>query len=99
MLDAVGNRFDAIYRLSLGRWGQPQAGASVKELFEAFDYIESRGVVSRPIPAEFGLQGYHFRCGKYLVYWKYLTTGDIGISTILHERMHRVGRFKDEFEL
>ncbi|MFN4100416.1 MAG: type II toxin-antitoxin system RelE/ParE family toxin, partial [Pararhodobacter sp.] len=35
---------------------------------------------------------------RHFVYWKRLANGDIGIVTILHERMHQIERFKDDFE-
>ena len=99
ILDAAGHRIDAIYRYTLDTWGQAQAEIYIRGLFDDCNLIESRGVVSFPIPAEFGVEGYYFRYGKHYVYWKYLSTGNIGIVTILHERMHRVGRLKDEFGL
>ena len=33
------------------------------------------------------------------VYWRRLSNGDIGIVTILHERMHQIGRFGEDFSL
>ena len=32
-------------------------------------------------------------------YWRYLSNGDIGIVTILHERMHQIDRFREDFGL
>jgi hypothetical protein len=43
------------------RWGTEQADRYISGLFDAFDKIEPRGVTSRPIPAEFGVEGYFFR--------------------------------------
>jgi hypothetical protein len=31
------------------------------------------------------------------VYWQHLSNGDIGIVTILHERMHHIERFREDF--
>jgi len=56
-------------------------------------------VVSKPIPAEFGVDGYCFRYERHFVYWRRLSNGDIGIVTILHERMHQIGRFREDFGL
>ncbi len=60
--------------------------------------MESHEVLSRPIPAEFGVDGFFFRYEKHFVYWKYLTSGDVGIVTILHERMHQIERFQNDFQ-
>ena len=56
-------RIDEIYRYSRDRWGTAQAEAYITGLFEAFDQIETGGVASRPIPAEFGVDGFVFRYG------------------------------------
>jgi hypothetical protein len=66
-------------------------------LFAAFEGIKTRSVASRPVPAEFGVEGYFFRYERNFVYWRWLGNGDIGIVTILHERMHQIDRFKDDF--
>lgn len=79
------------------RWGEGQAERYIAGLFNAFDRIESHGVASKPVPAEFGVQGYFFRYQRHFVYWRRLSNGDIGIVTILHERMHQVDRFRDDF--
>jgi len=68
-------------------------------LFDAFAKVGTLGVFSRPIPAEFELDGFYFKYGKHFVYWRHLTDGHIGIVTILHERMHQIERFQDVFEL
>ena len=54
-------------------------------------------VVSKPIPAEFGLNGFFFRYERHFVYWRHLSNGDIGIVTILHERMQQIDSFRDDF--
>jgi len=88
---------DEIYRYTRDRWGVRRADRDITELFAAFDRIESHGVASRPIPAEFGVEGYMFRHGRHFVYWRRLSNGDIGIVTILHERMHQIDRFREDF--
>ena len=86
-------RINEIYRYSCERWGEAKADAYISGLFDAFERIEAGGVLSRPVPAEFGVDGYFFRYEKHFVYWKRLRNGDIGIVTVLHERMHQFGRF------
>jgi toxin ParE1/3/4 len=66
-------------------------------LFDAFGKIEKHEVFSRPIPAEFCVDGFFFQYQKHFVYWKYLPSGTVGIVTILHERMHQIERFKKDF--
>ena len=52
---------------------------------------------SRPIPAEFGEQGFLFRYERQFAYWRRLSNGDVGIVTIQHERMHQIERLRDDF--
>ena len=97
--EAASLRLDDIYRYTRDRWGEEQAENYITGLFEAFDKIATRGVASRPVPAEFGVEGFFFRYQHHFVYWRYLANGDIGIVTILHERMHQIDRFRDDFGL
>ncbi len=94
---AASLRLDDIYRYSRDRWGKDQADRYITDLFEAFDQIQAGGVPSRPIPADFGVRGYYFRYKRHFVYWRSLPNGDIGIVTILHERMHQLEWFKEDF--
>ena len=97
--EAASFRLDEIYRYTKKRWGKRQADRYITGLFAAFDRIESHGVASRPIPAEFGVEGYFFRYEHHFVYWRRLSNHDVGIVTILHERMHQIDRFRDDFGL
>jgi plasmid stabilization system protein ParE len=97
--EAAALRLDDIYRYTRDHWGAEQADCYITGLFAAFERIDSRGIASKPIPAEFGVDGYFFRYERHFVYWRWLSDGDIGIVTILHERMHQIGRFRDDFGL
>jgi len=94
---AASLRLNEIYRYTFKHWGKQTADRHITGLFEAFGKIESLGVTSRPIPAEFGVHGYFFRFERHFVYWKYLSNGDIGIVSVLHERMHQIARLRQEF--
>ncbi|WP_262298324.1 type II toxin-antitoxin system RelE/ParE family toxin [Microvirga sesbaniae] len=97
--EAASHRLDEIYRYTRDQWGAEQAERYITGLFAAFAKIDTHEVLSRPIPAEFGLDGYFFRYERHFVYWRKLSNGDIGIVTILHERMHQIDRFRDDFGL
>ena len=94
--EAASVRLDEIYRYTRDRWGEAQADSYITGLFAAFEQIETRGVMSRPVPAQLGVQGYVFRYERHFVYWRRLGNGDIGIVTILHARMHHTAWFKDD---
>ena len=95
--EGASRRLDDICRYTRDRCGDYQAEAYITGLFAAFDKIATH-VVSKPISAEFGVDGFFFRYERHFVYWRHLSNGDIGIVTILHERMHQIGRFRDDFE-
>lgn len=97
--EAASRRLDEIYRYTLEQFGPAQAERYVEGLFDAMGRIETHGVVSRPVPAEFGVEGFSFRHERHVVYWRRLANGDIGIVTVLHERMHQIDRFRADFGL
>jgi len=97
--NTASHRIDEIFRYTLDQWGVEQAETYIIGLFDAFAKVESHEVLSRPIPAEFGINGFFFRYKKHFVYWRYLSNGDIGIVTILHQCMHQIERLKDDFGL
>ena len=92
--EAASIQLDEIYRYTRDRWGAEQAERYVTGLFAAF---EARNVTSKPVPAEFGVDGFFFRYERYVVYWRRLSNGDVGIVAILHERMHQMDRFREAF--
>jgi len=97
--DAAAIRLDDIYRFSRDRWGAEQADRYITGLFEALDRIAEHPGLSRPVPAEFGVEGFFFRYERHFIYWRWLPGGDIGVVTVLHERMHQIDRFREDFGL
>jgi toxin ParE1/3/4 len=97
ILEAAGRRLDEIYRYTRDQWGEAQAVRYVTGLFDSFDQIESHAILSRPVPAEYGIDGFFFRYEQHFVYWRRLSAGNIGVVTILHARMHQIGRLREDF--
>lgn len=95
--EAASHRLDEIYRHTRDRWGEEQAERYVTGLFEVFARIAAHEVPSRPVPAAFGVEGYMVRYERHVVYWRRLADGDVGIVTILHERMHQIDRLREDF--
>lgn len=94
---AAAYRIDDIYRYTADTWGEAQAERYIHGLFDHFQAIAAREVPWRPVPADFDVDGFVCRYEHHLIYWKVLTRGEIGIVTVLHERMHQIGRFRDDF--
>ena len=96
--EAASVRIDEIYRYTRDRWGAAQADAYITGLFEAFERIEAGGIRSRPTSSS-RIRGERVRIPiretlRLLV--KTLENGDIGIVTVLHERMHQIDRFRED---
>jgi len=97
--EAASMRIDEIYQYTQKQWGRRQAEKYISGLFNAFDRIATGGVHSRPVPAAFSVRGYFFRYESHFVYWRHLSDDSIGIVTVLHERMHQIDRFHEDFGL
>jgi toxin ParE1/3/4 len=93
----AGDRLDEIYVYTREQWGDAQAELYLKGMFARFEAIAAREFPWRAIPAEFGVRGFLCKHEKHFIYWKMLADGTVGIVTILHERMHQIDRFKDDF--
>lgn len=94
----ASDRIDEIYLYTRDIWGEAQAERYIRGLFAHFESIAERSVPWRPIPAEFGVDGYFNRYEKHFVYWKILTDGAVGIVTVLHQRMHQIARFREDLD-
>lgn len=90
-------RLEDIYRYTLDQWGEAQAERYIRGLFVRFEAIADRQVPWRPVPSEFGVEGFVAPYERHLIYWRELHDGEVGIVTVLHERMHQITRFRDDF--
>jgi toxin ParE1/3/4 len=93
---AAGYRLDDIYVYTRERWGDEQAERYINGMFARFAAIAAREFSWRPIPAEFGVDGFMCRYEHHVIYWKLLADGTVGIVTVLHERMHQIARLRDD---
>lgn len=93
---AAGYRLDVIYVYTRDRWGEEQAQRYIDGLFARFAAITNRDFPWRAIAAEFEVSGFMCRYEHHFIYWKLLEDGEVGIVTILHERMHHIERFRDD---
>jgi plasmid stabilization system protein ParE len=95
---AADHALDQIYDYTAREWGNDQADRYIQGLFEYFGDAASRRILWRVIPAEFEVEGYLGKFEHHFVYWKELSSGDIGIAAVLHERMHQIERIRALFE-
>ncbi len=97
--EAASLRIDDLYRYSRATWGDAQAERYLRGLFARFDDIVARRAGWRAIPGELGVEGFYCRYERHYIYWRLLSDGAVGIVTILHERMHRIDRFREDAPL
>lgn len=93
---AAGLRLDEIYAYTRAQWGEEQAERYIEGLFARFAAIAAREFPWRAIPAEFEVSGFVCRHEHHYIYWRLLADGSVGIVTVLHERMHQIGRVHDD---
>ena len=96
--NGASHRLDEIFAYTHRTWGDAQAKAYIRGLFDKFKAIAAREFPWRPIAAEFEVEGYVCRHAKHFIYWKVLGDGTVGIVTILHERMHQIERYKEDLQ-
>jgi toxin ParE1/3/4 len=96
LLPAAIDHLDGIFDYSLRTWGEQQAEAYLRELFEAFEGIASDKAVRRAIPVEFEVDGFFIHHGYHFIYWCELPEDGVEIATVLNERMHQLECFRDQ---
>ncbi len=95
--NVAGERLDEIYVYTREQWGEAQAERYIRGTFARFEAIATRAFPWRAVPADFGVSGYVCRYEHHFIYWKLLDDGAVGIVTVLHEKMHQIERFRDDF--
>ena len=88
---AASARLEDIYRFTIDRFGPVQADRYLDGLFALFETIAERRIAWRPIPRDFGVDGYFTRYRSHYVFWKVRSDGQVAIVAVLHQRMD-VGR-------
>jgi toxin ParE1/3/4 len=87
-------RLDEIFVYTRDKWGDEQAERYIQGLFACFGRIARRELVWRAVAADFEVDGFYCRHEHHFIYWRTLSDGDVGIVTVLHERMHQMDRFR-----
>ena len=98
LLEHAEHRLDEIVDFTQDRWGEAQAIRYFQGMTGKFVEIASRQFPWRAIPAEFGVDGFFCRYERHFIYWRILSGGEVGIVTILHERMHHFAHVQQAFE-
>jgi toxin ParE1/3/4 len=98
LLDDAEHPLDEIIDFTRDHWGEAQAIRYFQGMVAKFIEIASRQVPWRAVPAEFGVVGFFCRYERHFIYWRILSSGEVGIVAILHERMHQIAHVQQAFE-
>ena len=96
--EAASYRLDEIYRYTRDRWGVRQADGYINGMFAALPHRVRRRRIKAD-PGRVRRRGLLLPLRTPLCLLRRLSKGEIGIVTILHERMHQIDRFHEDFGL
>jgi len=99
LLEDAEHRLAEIVDFTRDHWGEAQAIRYFQGVVAKFVQIASRQFPWRTIPAEFAVDGFFCRYERHFIYWRTLSNGEVGIVTILHERMHQIAHVQRAFEV
>jgi plasmid stabilization system protein ParE len=80
------------------KWGETQADKYVDRLYQAMQDLQEKPYLWRKLENKRfkGKEVYFQRVEKHFVFFKKLPSGDIGILSILHERMNLPERLLED---
>lgn len=93
---AASARLEDIYLYTLENFGPVQADTYLDGAFALFQQIAERKIAWKPIPGEFGVDGFYVKYQSHLIFWKQRPDGQIAIVSVLHQRMDLARRLRDD---
>lgn len=85
----------AIWRHTARQWGEEQADAYVRGLYEEINAIAEKRALWRQVPDEHAPGVYCIRHAHHFVFFRELSGGQLGVIAVLHERMDIPNRLKE----
>lgn len=99
LLEDAEHRLAEIVDFTRDHWSEAQAIRYFDGMVTQFERIAGHAFPWRAIPAAFGVDGFVCRHERHFIYWRRLGSGEVGIVTILHERMHQIAHIRQAFEI
>lgn len=93
---------DRIWHDTLDEWGQAQAEAYLRGLHAHLQRLCDNRLIGRrlpqkmAVPADVKRSAYFSRYEHHSVFFRELNNGDLGVMSILHERMGMAVRLKED---
>lgn len=96
ILPAAKFRIIEIWNYTEANWDEQQADKYVRELIDAMQRLGGKRGSWKPAPDP-GLKGVFFvKHAHQFIFFKELTSGAIGVITVLHENMDIPSRLRDD---
>jgi toxin ParE1/3/4 len=95
-------RLDEVWSYTYEKWGEQQAEKYIKGLFDYFQKLSDNKLLwcSLPgrlvVPEQLDIALYFGRYKQHWIFFKELSSGDIGIAAILHDAMDIPVRLQDD---
>jgi toxin ParE1/3/4 len=99
VLESAEEQIGEIYQYTMQTWGKGQADRYIRALYENFARLASSRALWQVIPKEYGVDGYFARYNRHRIYWTVLSTGEIGIRSVLHDSMDLPRHVRRDFSL
>jgi len=95
--DAARERLLEIWNYTEETWGEAQADKYLRGLVETAERAHKSRHLWRPVPDEELKGAFFIRYRHHFIFFRELSTGTIGVISILHENMDIPSRLKDEY--
>lgn len=87
-----------IWKYTDGRWGEDQADAYVRGLYQALEHVANNPASWHPVKHA-DLPGISFiRYEHHYIFFRELSDGRLGVISVLHEDMDIPARLRDDLD-
>ena len=87
-----------IWRHTEKNWGEKPADDYVRGLYDAITKIADKRMLWRPVPHEQAQGVFFTRHEHHYIFFRELSSGHLGIVSILHKKMDLPARLKNDLE-
>ncbi len=93
---AASTRLLEIWDYTKEKWGEAQADRYVRELVDAINNLPANQHSWRPVRDRVLRNVFYVRHRHHYIFFRKLKNDDLGVISILHERMDMPSRLKDD---
>ena len=79
-------------------WGEDQANAYIRGLYDAVQQVAENKMLWRPVPHQHAEGVFFTRYKHHYIFFRELSRGRLGVVSVLHEKMNIPIRLKNDIE-